>query len=189
VRPLTLRPIDSARRQFSAARLHYDPIHSSAARAPSLHASPKLARLDEALACTVSRRERGVAVSAPLSDEQVVRALFAAIDAGDEEATEALIAPDARFRFGSGPVLRDREQRSAGRARLREVISAIRHDLLFLADCDGAVVAEMEVTYTRRDGSQVTLPCANIFRLRDGLIVDYRIYMDVAPVFAGSPVQ
>lgn len=102
-------------------------------------------------------------MSAPSGDEQVVRALFAAIDAGDEAATEALIAPDARFRFGSGPVLLGREQRSAGRARLREAISAIRHDLLWVCDCDGVVVAEMEVTYTRRDGSQVTLPAPTRF--------------------------
>ena len=34
------------------------------------------------------------------------------------------------------------------------------------------------------DGSRLTLPCANVFRLRDGRIADYRIYMDINPVLA-----
>jgi hypothetical protein len=36
------------------------------------------------------------------------------------------------------------------------------------------------VTYTRRDGSLLTLPFANTFELRDGLIAIYRIYIDIS---------
>ena len=42
----------------------------------------------------------------------------------------------------------------------------------------------MTVHYERLDGQRLSLPCANIFRLRDGLIADYRIFMDINPVFA-----
>jgi len=28
------------------------------------------------------------------------------------------------------------------------------------------------------------LPCCNVFRMRDGLISEYRSYMDAAPVYA-----
>jgi len=41
-----------------------------------------------------------------------------------------------------------------------------------------------EVTYTRHDGSRVTLPFANVFRLRDDLISEYLIYADLAPLYA-----
>jgi ketosteroid isomerase-like protein len=49
-------------------------------------------------------------------------------------------------------------------------------------DGDAAIV-EFDVHYTRRDGGVVTLPCCNVFRLRDGLIAEYRSYMDAAPVY------
>jgi limonene-1,2-epoxide hydrolase len=42
------------------------------------------------------------------------------------------------------------------------------------------------VTYQRHDGSRVTLPCFNVFRLRDARIADYRIYVDANPVFAAE---
>jgi hypothetical protein len=27
------------------------------------------------------------------------------------------------------------------------------------------------------------LPCCNVFRLRDGFVADYRVYMDINPVY------
>jgi hypothetical protein len=29
----------------------------------------------------------------------------------------------------------------------------------------------------------IALPCCKVFRLRDGLVADYRVYMDIAPVY------
>jgi limonene-1,2-epoxide hydrolase len=51
---------------------------------------------------------------------------------------------------------------------------------------DGATIVEAKVTYTRADDSQVTVPVATIFRERDDEINDYRIYIDLAPLFAGQ---
>jgi ketosteroid isomerase-like protein len=50
-------------------------------------------------------------------------------------------------------------------------------------DGDAAIV-EFNVHYTRLDGAVVTLPCCNVFRLRDGLIAEYRSYIDANPVYA-----
>jgi ketosteroid isomerase-like protein len=38
--------------------------------------------------------------------------------------------------------------------------------------------------YTRLDGGEVTLPCCNVFRIRDGLVAEYRSYIDATPVYA-----
>jgi hypothetical protein len=40
------------------------------------------------------------------------------------------------------------------------------------------------VTYERHDGTRLTLPCVNVFRLRQGLIADYRVYMDINPLLS-----
>jgi hypothetical protein len=42
----------------------------------------------------------------------------------------------------------------------------------------------MDVYYRRLDGRELTSPCCNIFRVDNGLVDDYRIYMDVNPVLA-----
>ena len=42
----------------------------------------------------------------------------------------------------------------------------------------------MEITYIRTDDTKLTLPCTDVFRMRDGLIKDMRIYMDPTPLFA-----
>jgi ketosteroid isomerase-like protein len=49
---------------------------------------------------------------------------------------------------------------------------------------DGTVVAVMTVHYERLDGQKLSLPCCNLFRTRDGRVHDYRVYMDINPVFA-----
>ena len=41
-----------------------------------------------------------------------------------------------------------------------------------------------DVHYTRLDRGQVTIPCCNVFRLRDGLVAEYRSYIDATPVYA-----
>jgi ketosteroid isomerase-like protein len=46
---------------------------------------------------------------------------------------------------------------------------------------DDVVITEMAVDYERLDGRKVTLPCCNVFRVRDGLISDYRVYLDIGP--------
>ena len=38
-------------------------------------------------------------------------------------------------------------------------------------------------TDTRLDGSVVSVPCCNVFRLDGGLIAQYRVYIDIGPVF------
>ena len=44
------------------------------------------------------------------------------------------------------------------------------------------VPAALDVHYRRLDGRELNLPCCNVFRVSDGLVRDYRIYLDVNPV-------
>jgi ketosteroid isomerase-like protein len=45
------------------------------------------------------------------------------------------------------------------------------------------VNGKLRVHHTRLDGTELTLPCCNVFRLRDGAVTDYRVYMDITPVY------
>ena len=110
--------------------------------------------------------------------------LFVSIDAMDTEGFLGVIAQDGEFRFGSAPAVR-------GHDRIREAvggffssIAAISHELQRIVADDNTVVCEGEVTYTRHDGSAVTLPFCNVFETDGGLISLYRIYIDIAPLYA-----
>jgi len=110
--------------------------------------------------------------------------LFVSIDAMDTEGFLAFIAPEGEFRFGSTPPVRGRDAIRAAVGSFFSSFAALRHDLQRLVVEDNTVVCEGEVTYTRHDGSVITLPFCNVFETDDGLISLYRVYIDVAPLYA-----
>jgi ketosteroid isomerase-like protein len=63
-------------------------------------------------------------------------------------------------------------------------VAGVHHEILHVYADDDVAVVEFDVHYTRRDGRSVVLPCCNVFRLREGLISEYRSYMDATPVYA-----
>jgi ketosteroid isomerase-like protein len=118
--------------------------------------------------------------------DQFIRELFAAVDAGDAERVGRFVTDGVRFRFGSAEPLTGRAALAAASRQFSASMAGLHHAITDLWQPEpGTVVAELQVTYRRHDGVELTLPCCNIFRLsNDGLVDDYRIYMDVNPVFA-----
>ena len=51
-------------------------------------------------------------------------------------------------------------------------------------ESEEGTVAEADVTYTRKDGATVTVPVVTIYRENGELIDDYRVFIDLAPLFA-----
>jgi ketosteroid isomerase-like protein len=124
-------------------------------------------------------------------EERAVRELFAALDAGDVRSALGLMTEDVTLRFGNADPVVGHAAIAAQFTTMAGVIASMSHELRAVwttGEPDPAVICEMNVTYHRHDGSQLTLPCANVFRLRDGRIADYRIYMDVNPVFAKQEI-
>ena len=78
-----------------------------------------------------------------------------------------------------------------GRPAIREAVAGFfaaiggcRHRLVQSWTGPDSAVCEGEVTYTRLDGSKVTIPFVNVFKLGDGRITSYRIYIDNGPLFS-----
>ncbi len=117
------------------------------------------------------------------SGEALLRELFAAIDAMDSERFVRSLTPDAVFRFGSAPPVTGRDAVGDAVGNFFSSIAGLRHALTMTLSDDGTLVCEGEVTYTRHDGSEITLPFANVFELEDGLIAHYRIYVDIGPLY------
>jgi ketosteroid isomerase-like protein len=123
-------------------------------------------------------------VAQVVSPGDLVRGVFAAFDAQDPAAVTARMTDDVRMRLGNADLVE-------GKARFREAtaafvasIAAIRHEITSMWSVDDVVIAEMDVHYERLDGRKVTLPVCNVFRVRGGLVSDYRVYLDIGPVYA-----
>jgi ketosteroid isomerase-like protein len=118
-----------------------------------------------------------------LSAGDLIRTLIRAVDAADQNAIAALTATDVHFRFGNADPTDTQSDLLAAAQSFRDTIADLHHTILDLWEVgDGMVVALMDVHYQRLDGRELNLPCCNVFGVRDGVVNDYRIYMDVNPV-------
>ncbi len=110
--------------------------------------------------------------------------LFAAIDRQDAAAFVGYLTDDAVFRFGSAPAVNGRDAIRAAVDGFFGTIAGCSHTLHNTISSGSTLVCEGEVTYTRHNGTEITLPFTDIFEYEADLIAHYKIYMDVAPLYA-----
>lgn len=113
--------------------------------------------------------------------------LFADIDSMEPERFAAHLAPDAVMRFGNAEPVRGRAAVRDTWAQFCRTVAGVHHDLVEQWQTPSATVVESNVTYTRHDGSQVTVPVVTIYREGEGGIADYRVFIDLAPLLAHGP--
>jgi ketosteroid isomerase-like protein len=113
------------------------------------------------------------------------RDVFAVIDAMDLTALGSLFIEDARLTFGNNPPMIGAEQIRSGTKQFFDTIAGLHHTIVNEWHVDGQTIVELMVAYDRKDGQQVMIPCVTIFHSGDdGRIDDYRVYFDVAPIYA-----
>jgi ketosteroid isomerase-like protein len=110
--------------------------------------------------------------------------LLKAVDGMDPDEFAAMLTQDATFTFGNADPARGRQAIQDAVAGFFGSIRALHHEKI--QEWEGAddVVTEGCVSYTRHDGSAITLPFVNVLRLDGELVRDYRIYVDIAPLYA-----
>jgi ketosteroid isomerase-like protein len=113
-----------------------------------------------------------------------VQNLFAAFDGNDVDTLTTLVTNDVRLQLMNNEPAFGQQAFASAVAAFHDSVAGIRHEILDVWSDSEAVIVELRVHYTRLDGGEVTLPCCNVFRLRDTRIADYRSYMDITPVYA-----
>ena len=112
--------------------------------------------------------------------------LFDDIDSMNPDRFAQHLDGDVVMRFGNADPVRGRDAVRDAWAGFCEGIDGVRHDVVEQWTQGPATIVEANVTYTRKDGSQVTVPVVTIYRGEGELIEDYRIFIDLAPLFAPS---
>ncbi|MEU8203189.1 nuclear transport factor 2 family protein [Streptosporangium sp. NPDC049046] len=121
-----------------------------------------------------------------MSDD-AVRRVFRTVDSFDPDEFVRLLAEDATLVFGNAEPMAGREAIAAGLRDFFSTIGGLRHRIVRNWQVDADIIAETEVTYRRLDGTDVGVVAVSIWRTRDdGLISDYRIFVDLAPLQAGG---
>lgn len=123
-------------------------------------------------------------MSANPAQRALLDGLFNAIDARDADRFVSFLTSDATFRFGSAAAVQGREPIAKAVGGFFADIAGLRHSVHTVIAENSTLVCEGDVTYTRHDGSQVTLPFADVFEITDDRIADYKIYMDINPLYA-----
>ncbi len=116
-----------------------------------------------------------------------VHQLFKTIDAKDANGFISYLTEKAQLRFGNGPVVTGREKIRGMIAGFFSSIRALRHVISETWIHSDVVILQGEVTYTRKDGSQITLPFMNLYRMKGNLIDQYLVYVDLSPLYPPNP--
>jgi ketosteroid isomerase-like protein len=121
------------------------------------------------------------------SDRDAIRALFAAIDEGDLDRVTSYLHDDVVVVLSNREPIHGATTFAELHGQVAGTLTSLRHEIhdIWSAAEDPAVwIVRMTVHYRRPDGATASLPCCNILRFRAGRISDYRVFMDMTPVFA-----
>jgi len=110
--------------------------------------------------------------------------MFAAIDSKDAEAFVGFLTEDAVFRFGSAPAVCGRDAIRAAVGGFFGTIAGCSHAIHNTLGKGSTVFCEGEVTYRRHNDTEVTLPFTDVFEYDDDLISQYKIYIDISPLYS-----
>ena len=110
--------------------------------------------------------------------------LFTDIDSMEPDRFAQHLAGDVTMRFGNADPVHGRDAVHDVWAGFCEGVDGVSHSGLRRWESEEGTVAEADVTYTKQDGSTVTVPVVTIYREGDDGIDDYRVFIDLAPLFA-----
>lgn len=118
-------------------------------------------------------------------DADWVRNYFKTVDTLDAETIAANFTDDGKFRFGNQPPAVGKQTVRDTLAQFFATIQAIHHENtgLWLDEDGNSALWEADVTYTRQNGTRITLPCASVLRSQNDQICDFRMNMDISPVY------
>jgi hypothetical protein len=106
------------------------------------------------------------------------------IDAKDSEGFASFMTEGGIFRFGNQPDVVGRKATADYVAAFFGMIKSSKHEIVNIIEEKNVIVWQGKVTYTRLDERIVPVNFCNIFYMKDGLIDQYLIYIDNAPLFA-----
>jgi ketosteroid isomerase-like protein len=112
-----------------------------------------------------------------------VDALFAALDRKDLGSFLSFLGPNCRLQYGNHQAVVGLDAIAEVVSRFFEQIAELRHEIAEHWQIEDTVICHGVATYTRHDGTTLSVPIAHIMTLDEGLISDYRVFLDISSLF------
>jgi uncharacterized protein (TIGR02246 family) len=120
-----------------------------------------------------------------VANSDIVRRAFAAVEANDVDTYVSLFTDDAVYQAANFPPVIGPEGIKKFAVPVMETFSRVSHDVKAMWEPEpDLVIAEVILTYTRKDGKVTELPCLDVIRLDGGKIKSLQAYLDLSPAFA-----
>ena len=119
--------------------------------------------------------------------DALIRRYYEAVDAMDLEAFKSMHSATARVMFANFPPAEGPDQIAGAIGRFWSTIGGLKHTLINRWDHPEESILEVAVSYRRKDGKSVTLPCVTILKPDGDKVGELRVFVDVAPVYAEQP--
>jgi limonene-1,2-epoxide hydrolase/alkylhydroperoxidase/carboxymuconolactone decarboxylase family protein YurZ/catechol 2,3-dioxygenase-like lactoylglutathione lyase family enzyme len=122
----------------------------------------------------------------PGQNADLVKRLFSRGEAFDSAGFITFFTDNPVYQFGNFDVCLDKQSIKQSADNFFSQINAVYHEIKMMQEVGDVVFVEMDVFYWRKDGSMISLPCCDIFRVEGDKFSELRIFMDVNPVFDSS---
>ncbi|WP_170400913.1 nuclear transport factor 2 family protein [Ruegeria arenilitoris] len=110
----------------------------------------------------------------------LVAELYTAVDAMNAEDVVGFVTEDVTFRLGNFDPIIGREPVLLANEAFFQTISAMRHTITGIWSRGDTVFCDGTVHYTRKDSSEHEVPFATRLGLREGIVADYVVYVDIS---------
>lgn len=116
-------------------------------------------------------------------NRQIVDGLFKSIDSKDTESFVSYLADDAVFSMGDAPSVSGKENINVAVDQFFQSIKGLSHRVDNVIESGNDLVTPGIVTYTRHDGSELTVNFCNVYGLEGGKIKKYDVYIDLSALY------
>lgn len=124
-----------------------------------------------------------LATQIPTAATEFVSKVYEAIDSMNHQGFANCLTENSTFVFANSDPVVGRANAAAASQNFLNQLGGIKHHLLNVWAFEDVIVSQISVTYTRKDGSALTVPAVTIWKLQDQLIDECRIYIDISPLF------
>ena len=109
--------------------------------------------------------------------------LFSAIDSKNIEKFVSLLADNCIFRFGNMPEVTGIDNITEFVGGFFNSIASLKHELHARWAVEDTTICHGMVSYTRLNGSVLTVPFCNVLTSTDSGICDYLIFADTSQLY------
>lgn len=119
-----------------------------------------------------------------MSKVEWVQKLFQNIDTLDIDKFNSYLSDDVTFQLGNIDPVKGKSAVGEMVGGFFGSVGGMRHEIYEIWEHPGTVICQGNVTYIRKDSSELSVPFANILRLEKDLVMDYQIYVDISALFS-----